>query len=88
MWQPGWKYKKFYVAAGLGDISSTDGSATFTVQVDNKTPSAVTLGVGQDPHRFEMDLTGAFRISLSVKSNGCATETNATAVWIEPTLEL
>lgn len=86
IYQLGYKYKRFHAAAGLSDNSATDSKVTFTVQVDNKAPEAMPLGLGQEPHSFDKDLTGAFRLTLSVKSDRC--QETVTAVWIDPILEL
>ena len=85
-YQLDYKYKKFRVVAGLGDNSTADG-VVFTVQVDKKTPSTVTLGLGQEPHPFETDVTGAFRITLTVRGSRCF-DSDVTAVWIDPILTL
>ena len=86
-YQLGYKYKRFHAAVGLNDESVVHG-VIFTVQVDQRSPSVVTVAPGQGPHSIDVDLTGAYRITLRVEGdNECALGGDrATAVWIDPFL--
>jgi hypothetical protein len=88
-YQLSYKYKRLHVMVGLADGSIVDGMI-FTVRVDEKPPSVVTIAPGQEPHAIDVDLTGAYRLTLIVAgSDRCAMggpDANARVVWIDPTL--
>jgi NPCBM/NEW2 domain len=86
-YQPARRYKHFHALVGVTDDSQSDESVDFSVTVDNdSSPSgtAQTMNVGEAPKPIDVDIAGAFRITLSAVAPDCVF--NGTAVWINPVL--
>ncbi|MFE2757783.1 NPCBM/NEW2 domain-containing protein [Actinosynnema sp. NPDC059335] len=77
------KYRTFSAKVGLGDKSPSEATVTFAVMVDDETRASATLGVGR-VEEIRADITGAFRIRISIESSACYT--TVYSGWIDPVL--
>lgn len=67
---------------GVTDDSPTNSSADFTITVDGKTGFQRTMKVGQTAEKATVDITGAFRVTLTI--GYCGGEGHG--AWLNPTL--
>lgn len=84
-WQLDRKYASLVTRLGVTDESGTGDSVIFTIEVDDQPAREITMGPGQDPESVTVDLTGAFRMKLSV-DNVATTLTLGIGAWIDPVL--
>ncbi|MFC5070062.1 hypothetical protein [Kitasatospora cinereorecta] len=54
---------------GISDDSGTNTSAEFTISVDDLTRFQRTIAVGESAQTATADLTGAFRVTLTINHN-------------------
>ena len=86
-YQPARQYEHFHALVGVTDNSQSGEGIDFSVTVDNEsspTGTTQTINVGEAPKPIDVDITGAFRITLSAVAPDCVF--NGTAVWINPVL--
>lgn len=86
-YQPARQYKHFHALVGVTDNSQSGEDIDFSVTVDNEsspTGTTQTINVGEAPKPIDVDITGAFRITLSAVAPDCVFD--GTAVWINPAL--
>lgn len=86
-YQPARLYKHLHALVGVTDNSQSGESVDFSVTVDNNsspTGTTQTINVGEAPKPIDVDITGAFRITLSAETPDCVFQ--GTAVWINPVL--
>ncbi|MFI8200897.1 NPCBM/NEW2 domain-containing protein [Streptomyces sp. NPDC085942] len=84
-WQLDRKYASLVTRLGVTDESGTGDSVVFTIEVDDQPARKITMGPGQDPESVTVDLTGAFRMKLSV-DNVATGLTLGIGAWIDPVL--
>ncbi len=84
-WQLDRKYTSLVTRLGVTDQSSSGDTVVFTIKVDDDVAREFTLGPGQEPERVTIDLTGAFRVKLSVHNTHTGL-TLAVGAWIDPVL--
>jgi len=80
-WQLDRKYKTLVAGIGLSDDSSTGSSADFTISVDGHTRFQRTIGVGESAQVATVNLSGAFRVTLTIES--CSL---GEAAWLDPVI--
>ncbi|MFJ2102904.1 NPCBM/NEW2 domain-containing protein [Streptomyces anulatus] len=80
-WQLDRTYTTLTTHFGLSDDSATGTSTEFTIAADDKTLFQRTMKVGQTAEKATINITGAFRITLTI--NAC----NASiGTWLNPTI--
>lgn len=77
------KYRTFSAKVGLGDKTPSEATVTFAVKVEDETKASTTVGVGR-VEEIRADITGAFRVQISIKSSACYT--SVYSGWIDPVL--
>ncbi|MEU1090909.1 NPCBM/NEW2 domain-containing protein [Streptomyces sp. NPDC005892] len=80
-WQLDRTYKSLVAGIGISDESGTNSSAEFTISVDGHVRFQRTIGVGESAQTAIADLTGAFRVTLTVDDCG-----SADAAWLDPVI--
>ncbi|MFB9523627.1 NPCBM/NEW2 domain-containing protein [Streptomyces cremeus] len=84
-WHLNREYTSLVTRLGVTDESTLGDTVVFTIKVDDKVAREITMGPGQDPESVDVDLTGAFRVELSV-DNPRTGLTVAVGAWIDPVL--
>ncbi|MFE0778934.1 NPCBM/NEW2 domain-containing protein [Streptomyces sp. NPDC058861] len=83
-WQLDRKYTSLVTRLGVSDDASSGSTVEFTIQVDDRVARQITMKPGEDALSVDVELTGAFRLTLSVRSSIGLTVTNG--AWIDPVL--
>lgn len=79
-WQLDRKYTSLVTRLGVSD-SSISGT---TIRVNGRIAREITMGSGEDVFSVDIDLTGAFRVTLSMFSDTYQSDT--VGGWIDPIL--
>ncbi|MFD7765269.1 NPCBM/NEW2 domain-containing protein, partial [Streptomyces microflavus] len=80
-WQLDRTYTTLVTHLGITDDSPTYSAADFTITIDGKTGFQRTMKVGQTAEKATIDITGAFRITLTTD-----TCDGGNAAWLNPTI--
>ncbi|MFI5654867.1 NPCBM/NEW2 domain-containing protein [Streptomyces anulatus] len=80
-WQLDRTYTTLTTHFGLSDDSATGTSTEFTIAADDKTLFQRTMKVGQTAEKATINITGAFRITLTI--NACDA---SIGTWLNPTI--
>ncbi|WP_405192816.1 NPCBM/NEW2 domain-containing protein [Streptomyces anulatus] len=80
-WQLDRTYTTLTTHFGLSDDSATGTSTEFTIAADDKTLFQRTMNVGQTAEKATINITGAFRVTLTI--NAC---NESIGTWLNPTI--
>ncbi|UZI26653.1 NPCBM/NEW2 domain-containing protein [Streptomyces sp. VB1] len=81
-WQLDRTYTTLVTYIGITDDSPTSSSANFFITVDGKAAFQRTMKVGQTAEKANIDVTSAFRVTLTI--NNCGG--NGHGAWLNPTI--
>ncbi|MEW2071611.1 NPCBM/NEW2 domain-containing protein [Streptomyces sp. NPDC007346] len=81
-WQLDRAYTTLVTHVGIADDSPTSSSADFTVTVDDEAGFQRTMRVGQSAEKATVDITDAFRITLTINNCGAGGH----GAWLNPTI--
>ncbi|MFE1892655.1 NPCBM/NEW2 domain-containing protein [Streptomyces microflavus] len=83
-WQLGREYKTFTASAGVSDATPSGDVITFTVQLDDGVAKEFTMAPGDTVKKVSLDISGVFRIKLTVQESFSTQE--GYGAWIDPTI--
>ncbi|MCX4823432.1 hypothetical protein OG883_26840 [Streptomyces sp. NBC_01142] len=84
-WQLDRDYKTLTTRFGVSDDAPSGRTFTFYIDVDGTRKKEMTKGPGDGVDTMNVDLDGAFRVSLGI--DGCSySEPGGRGVWIDPAI--